>query len=178
MPDPNGKSQARLIAVDFLAQVFLALSIGIAASIVLAGVVLLIAAEAQAAATELAPMKPAEARSGAPLFQPNVKGASEEEARKHVVELALTHHLVTKYTSLVAIDRTPARPENAPLKTAALPTNLPEGWSYDAVFGAQGGELPQGATDSRANLLAGAILLLLATFLLLRQRAQRRRGWA
>lgn len=106
------------------------------------------------------------------------EGASEEEARKHVVELALTHHLVTKYTSLVAIDRTPARPENAPLKTAALPTNLPEGWSYDAVFGAQGGELPQGATDSRANLLVGAILLLLATLLLLRQRAQRRRGWA
>ncbi len=87
------------------------------------------------------------------------ENAPEPEVRAAVVDLALTHHLVTKYTSLVAIDRTPARPDGAALKEAALPTNLPDGWTYDAVFG----ELPRGATDARFNLLLGALLLLAAT---------------
>jgi len=76
-----------------------------------------------------------------------------------LLKIALTHHLVTKYTSLVAVDRAPARPDGAALKEAALPTNLPDGWTYDAVFG----ELPRGATDARFNLLLGALLLLAAT---------------
>jgi Ca-activated chloride channel family protein len=84
--------------------------------------------------------------------------APEPEIRAAVVDLALTHHLVTKYTSLVAVDRTPTQPDAAPLKSAALPTNLPDGWTYHAVFG----ELPQGATDARFNLLFGALLLLTA----------------
>jgi len=87
------------------------------------------------------------------------ENASEPEVRTAVVDLALTHHLVTRYTSLVAVDRTPARPDAAALKAAALPTNLPEGWTYEAVFG----ELPRGATDARFNLLLGALLLLAAT---------------
>jgi Ca-activated chloride channel family protein len=86
------------------------------------------------------------------------ENAPEPEVRAAVVDLALTHHLVTKYTSLVAIDRTPARPDSAALKSAALPTNLPEGWTYAAVFG----ELPQGATDARFNLLLGALLFAAA----------------
>jgi Ca-activated chloride channel family protein len=86
------------------------------------------------------------------------EGAPEAEVREGVVKLALEHHLVSKYTSLVAVDKTPARPLDAPLKTAALPTNLPEGWNYEAVYG----ELPQGATDSRFNVLAGLLLLLTA----------------
>ncbi|HLB14333.1 MAG TPA: marine proteobacterial sortase target protein [Burkholderiales bacterium] len=87
------------------------------------------------------------------------ENAPEPEIRAAVVDLALTHHLVTKYTSLVAVDRAPARPDGAALKEAALPTNLPDGWTYDAVFG----ELPRGATDARFNLLLGALLLLAAT---------------
>jgi Ca-activated chloride channel family protein len=99
------------------------------------------------------------------------EGASAEDTRASIIELALTHHLVTKYTSLVAIDRSPARPAHADLKAAALPVNLPEGWSYEAVFGPQetdfapASRLPQGATDSRFNLLAGALALLLAAVL-------------
>ena len=42
--------------------------------------------------------------------------------------------------------------------SGAIPTNLPEGWEYGKVFG----ELPQGATDSLWNLLAGFLTLLLA----------------
>ena len=108
------------------------------------------------------------------------EGASAEETQARVIELALTHHLVTKYTSLIAIDRTPARPVDADLKIAALPTNLPEGWNYDAVFGSQQadpalvGRLPQGATDSRFNLLSGALMLLFASLLFWQVRARQR----
>jgi Ca-activated chloride channel family protein len=109
------------------------------------------------------------------------EGASAEETQAKIIELALTHQLVTKYTSLVAIDRSPARPAHADLKTAALPVNLPEGWDYEAVFGPQqtdlalAGRLPQGATDSRFNLLAGAIALLFAALLFGRSGVLRRR---
>jgi len=106
------------------------------------------------------------------------EGAPAEETRAKVIELALTHHLVTKYTSLIAIDRTPARAAEMDLKTAALPTHLPEGQSYEAIFGGQQadaapvGLLPQGATNSRFNLLAGALMLLFATLLFWRMQAR------
>jgi Ca-activated chloride channel family protein len=96
------------------------------------------------------------------------EGASSEETKGRIIEIALAHQLVTKYTSLVAVDHAPARPAGSDLNTAAMPTNLPEGWNYDAVFGAQQGDaaivgrLPQGATDSELKILTGLILLLLA----------------
>ena len=93
-------------------------------------------------------------------------GAKEEEVRDAVVEIALAHHLVSKYTSLVAVDKTPVRPKEDELKSGAIPTNLPEGWEYGKVFG----ELPQGATDSLWNLLAGFLTLLLAIGLYLTAR--------
>jgi Ca-activated chloride channel family protein len=95
-------------------------------------------------------------------------GGKEEEVRDAVVDIALAHHLVSKYTSLVAVDKTPARPSEEDLKSGAIPTNLPEGWEYDKVFG----ELPQGATDSLWNLLAGFLTLLLAIGLYLTARRQ------
>ena len=84
-----------------------------------------------------------------------------------VIDLALAHRLVTKYTSFVAVDKTPVRVSDAQLKLAAVPTNLPDGWEYDKVFG----ELPQGATDSRFALLSGSIMLLLALAMLRRRTA-------
>jgi Ca-activated chloride channel family protein len=93
-------------------------------------------------------------------------GAKEEEVRDAVVDIALAHHLVSKYTSLVAVDKTPVRPKEDELLSGAIPTNLPEGWEYGKVFG----ELPQGATDSLWNLLAGLLTLLLAIGLYLTAR--------
>ena len=93
-------------------------------------------------------------------------GAPEAEVRARVIEVASAHRLVTKYTSFVAVDKTPARPADESLKTAAVPTLLPAGWEYDKVFG----ELPQGSTGSRFAIVLGVGLLLLGT-LLLRRRA-------
>lgn len=87
-------------------------------------------------------------------------GVPEDEVRPGVLKLALDHHLVSRYTSLVAVDKTPARVRDEMLKCVGMPTNLPEGWSYAAVYG----ELPRGATDARFNLLAGLLLLFSAWF--------------
>lgn len=81
-----------------------------------------------------------------------------DKAKSAVIKVALDHHLVSKYTSLVAVDVTPARPTDATLKTSAASTNLPEGWNHEAVFG----QLPKTATAAELNLLVGLMLMLLA----------------
>jgi Ca-activated chloride channel family protein len=58
-----------------------------------------------------------------------------EPVHDEVVALALRHHLVTRYTSLVAVDVTPSRPDGTPLLSGKLPLNLPDGWDYEKVFG-------------------------------------------
>jgi len=58
-----------------------------------------------------------------------------EEADKRIVALALDHHLVTRLTSLIAVDKTPGRPAGATLARAEIPLNLPAGWEFDKVFG-------------------------------------------
>src|SRR5262245_2963199 len=60
-----------------------------------------------------------------------------DEADRRILALALEHHLVTRLTSLVAVDRTPSRPDGAPLTRAEIPLNLPAGWDFDKVFGGE-----------------------------------------
>jgi Ca-activated chloride channel family protein len=61
--------------------------------------------------------------------------ASPEDADKTILALALEHQLVTRLTSLVAVDKTPSRPQGEPLKVSELPINLPAGWDFEKVFG-------------------------------------------
>ncbi len=93
------------------------------------------------------------------------EGKSEALVRPAVVEVAMSHHLVSQYTSLVAVDRTPVRRLDDPLKSAALPVNLPDGAEHEAIFGTQPGELPRTATDARINFMLGFLLLLVASLL-------------
>ena len=65
---------------------------------------------------------------------------------------------MVRYTSLVAVDVTPARPANATLSSHVVPVNLPAGWEYAKVFGA----LPRTATPAGLHLALGALLLLVA----------------
>ena len=71
-----------------------------------------------------------------------------DDADKAILALALEHQLVTRLTSLVAIDRTPTRPEGAPLKASELPLNLPAGWDFEKVFGPR---QQQGPVERRAD---------------------------
>jgi Ca-activated chloride channel homolog len=87
-------------------------------------------------------------------------GSSEDEVRGAVLALALTHHLVSPYTSLVAVDVTPVRPGDESLTSHPLKTNLPHGWDYTAVFG-----LGQGATEAPLHVTFGLVALLVAAAL-------------
>lgn len=90
-------------------------------------------------------------------------GADSNEVRNQVIDVALDHHLVSKYTSLVAVDVTPTRPKDESLaEDCALPTNLPEGWNHEAVFG----QLPQTATPAEMQVQFGALFAILGLALI------------
>src|SRR6266404_5710477 len=65
----------------------------------------------------------------------STRQASPEDADKTILKLALEHQLVTRLTSLVAVDKTPSRPNGETLKFTELPLNLPAGWEFSKVFG-------------------------------------------
>src|SRR5690606_22688846 len=54
-----------------------------------------------------------------------------------ITRVALDHHLVSRLTSLVAVDVTPSRPDGEKLTSKDMPVNLPDGWDYEKVFGEQ-----------------------------------------
>jgi len=61
---------------------------------------------------------------------------------KQIETVALAHHLVSRVTSLVAIDVTPSRPAGEPVASTDVPLNLPQGWDFEKVFGEK--TLPEG----------------------------------
>jgi len=62
-------------------------------------------------------------------------GMSLDEVDKGVLKTALDFHLVSRLTSLVAVDKTPARPVGEKLDSRQIATMLPKGWDFMAVFG-------------------------------------------
>jgi Ca-activated chloride channel family protein len=103
------------------------------------------------------------------LIDSRVAGADESLIRKLVLETALEHHLVSPYTSLVAVDKTPVRPAAAPLERRDVPNAVPAGAQWISAF-------PQTATPAPALRIAGALALLLAAALGLGRRCRRVRG--
>lgn len=95
------------------------------------------------------------------LLDQALAGLDATRLRQQVIDVALRHHLVSKYTSLIAVDVTPIRPDTDPLHTQTMPVNLPAGMVYSKVFGA----LPQTATPGPLFLLLGCLLLLLGRML-------------
>jgi len=78
---------------------------------------------------------------------------------KQIETVALAHHLVSRVTSLVAVDVTPSRPAGEPVASTDVPLNLPEGWDFEKVFGEK--MLPEGQrkasldqADEQAMLVA------------------------
>jgi len=121
------------------------------------------------------------------------RGANPETVRAEALTVALTHNLVTKYTSLVAIDPNPARPDDTALHSLEVPRELPADWDFAYVFGTQRkGEakpmkmrampapllkaaglqsasigLPQTATPAALHALLALALLYLGIFIVL-----------
>jgi len=77
--------------------------------------------------------------------------------RNEVTDTALKYQLVSKYTSLVAVEKTVSRPEKSDLQSAMVEVNLPSGWQYDKIFGGRA----RTGTSSLFFLLLGSLLLLL-----------------
>jgi Ca-activated chloride channel family protein len=75
-----------------------------------------------------------------------------------IVATALEHGVVTRYTSLLAVDDAPARAPGQPLVQRQVPINLPAGWRAAGI----GGRLPGTATQARLYLVSGLSVLLLA----------------
>ena len=96
------------------------------------------------------------------------RGGDAELLRANILDTALTHHLVSKYTSLIAVDKTPIRPAGDPLSSEQVANLLPYGQSANALFG-----FPATATGAPALRIMGAAWLLSALLLLVMIRTTR-----
>ena len=92
-------------------------------------------------------------------------GTDEALIRKLVVETALEHHLVSPYTSLVAVDKTPARSAAAALERRDVDNTMPAGARYALA-------LPQTATPAALLRWLGVIALAHRRCRLLARRTQ------
>jgi Ca-activated chloride channel family protein len=77
-------------------------------------------------------------------------GSDPKGVEAAVISVALQHHLVSQYTSLVAIDQTP-QGLNPTCKSELLPAN-------NSAGGDQAGTLPQTATPAALMLMIGAAM--------------------
>lgn len=68
---------------------------------------------------------------------------------KRIEAVALSHHLVSRVTSLVAVDATPSRPTDQNLTETKLPLNLPAGWDFGKVFGEKPRQATPGEIEER-----------------------------
>jgi Ca-activated chloride channel family protein len=109
----------------------------------------------------------ARARIGA-LMDEERRGVDAEQTRARILDTALAHHLVSKYTSLVAVDKTPARPAGEPLSSEQVPNLVPYGQSVNAIFG-----FPATATGAPALRIMGVAWLLSAVLLVIMIRTTR-----
>ena len=110
-----------------------------------------------------------------------IRGGDAAKLEEEITRLALAHHLITDYTSLVAVDKTPARPAGSELHQDRVPLQVPAGQSVDPAmlkrqpkalvgtlaFDYDAYGYPTTATAAPLKLLLGAAAMLLAALLLL-----------
>jgi Ca-activated chloride channel family protein len=121
-------------------------------------------------------MKQATARGGLSVYWARQKisalmdeaftGTAEETVRKGVLDVALAHHLVSKYTSLVAVDLTPARPTGKSEPGQAESPRSDSGQESASMAG-----LPKTGTTGQIQLIVGLLLIVAAAILWRMQRA-------
>jgi Ca-activated chloride channel family protein len=97
-------------------------------------------------------------RKIAALMDQMTAGADADSVKCAVVDVALRHHLLSSFTSLVAVDATPTLARGAVCAVRTVPVQLPAGWDYGHVFG----QMPQTATPARLFLLVAAAVAALA----------------
>ncbi len=103
------------------------------------------------------------------IMDSRVMGVEENDIRSQVLSTALAHHLVSKYTSLVAVEQQVSRPADEDLQHTAMKTNLPAGWQASKIFAGSA----KTATPAQLQIIIGVMLLLSGLFLLRRNRRGR-----
>ena len=97
-------------------------------------------------------------RKIASLMDSRLNNENREAIEQQILNIALEHHLVSKFTSFVAVDVTPEAIRESLLKTKNISNQLPAGWEYDKVFGGSA----QTATPALLNILIGLLLSILS----------------
>jgi Ca-activated chloride channel family protein len=86
-------------------------------------------------------------------------------SKKEIIDLAIDFNIMSKFTSFVAVEQKIVNPSGKSL-ASALPTELPDGWNFDKVFGKNSPitltALPQTATNKPFYLLIGLLLISLS----------------
>lgn len=87
----------------------------------------------------------------------NDSEAEQLEYKNEITRTAITHHLVSQYTSLIAVDITPTRPSDTKSTSLRVANSIPKGTSnqHAQVLG----HLPQTATPARLKILIGLFLI-------------------
>jgi Ca-activated chloride channel family protein len=93
-------------------------------------------------------------------MQTNNSAAEQDEYKSQIIDTALAHHLVSQYTSLVAVDVTPTRPAKEKSKNHNVADPLPKGTSNKQLQSQS--RLPQTATSAQLKIILGLILMGLA----------------
>ena len=123
------------------------------------------------------PLQTAESRTGVAtlwartriedIVNQQAQGVSDDEIRTQVLPLALEYQIVSKYTSLVAIDKNPVRRPDESLHSTHIDSTKPEGQNWEASG------MPTTATSAELQLWIGTLLLLAAAVVFVGSRRQR-----
>lgn len=90
------------------------------------------------------------------ILDQRYQGLHEDSVRAEVLAVALTHQLLSPYTSFVAAEQQVSRPRGIPLRTVAVPGTRPRGQSPQAYA------YPQTATTAGAKLFLACLFLFIA----------------
>lgn len=129
-------------------------------------------------------------RKIADLEENRFSRSTASQIDQQILDTALKYHLVSRLTSMVAVDVTPSRPISENLSAQNVPTMLPNGWDFALVAGTNIADakpqpvmsphaarqkiLPVPGTASPHNFL----MLLGAGFMSMALLLRRRFGWA
>lgn len=83
-----------------------------------------------------------------------MRPSEEKNLSKKILDIALRHQLVTKYTSRVAVEEKVERKPDGTLVSVNVPTELPEGWNPKSFFST--------ASNNPLLLLLGSIAVFIA----------------
>lgn len=89
-------------------------------------------------------------RKIASLEDQRVREGATQEIRQAMIDVAIQHKIVSRHTSLVAVEETVSRPRNADMAKTTLANQLPHGQQM---------QFPKTATSSTLLLLMGLLML-------------------